>query len=407
MLGAIADDFTGATDLATMLRRSGHSVAVVIEDGDTTGLGDVDAVVIALKTRTARPDAAVASSLAALRALRGLGATRFYVKYCSTFDSTDEGNIGPILDAVTEELGAARCVVVPALPANGRTVYLGHLFVGSDLLEHSSMRQHPLTPMTRSRVADILRPQTDEAVDEVFHAVVRQGADAIRRALDASSCRYTVIDAIDEDDLAVIAAATTDDVVVSGGSGLALGLHGPGRRSDVWSPPQPGRGVVLCGSVSRATLAQLDVAAQSQPVRQIDLEQALADPDRAITELADWVLTQDAGAHPVVCAARNRSDVRSEQGGIDVAPVVERVLAGVARKLVADGRVTAMIVAGGETSGAVVRELDVQSLRIGPELAPGVCWSTADAGGRRIALALKSGNFGDEDLFVAAWKELA
>ncbi|UNX55345.1 four-carbon acid sugar kinase family protein [Georgenia sp. TF02-10] len=409
MLGAIADDFTGATDLAMMLRRAGFRVTVLIEDGTlpATELSSLDAIVVALKIRTAPRGDAVTAARGALQRLRSWGATRFYVKYCSTFDSTDEGNIGPVLDAVADDLGAARCVVVPSLPANGRTVYNGHLFVGADLLENSSMRHHPLTPMTRSRVADLLRPQTSYTVGEVRRGTVQEGPAALRRALDAAQARYLVLDAIDDADLAVIGAATADDVLVSGGSGLALGMSGPGTPDTAWSPPGTGRGAVLCGSVSRTTLAQIAHAARSQPVRQIDLATAIADPERTASELADWISCQDPGAIPVVCAARARSDVRSELDGVQVAPVVERVIAGVAWDVVRGGAVSAIVVAGGESSGAVVRALGVDALLIGPEIAPGVCWTTAAALGRQVALALKSGNFGEEDIFTSAWEHLS
>lgn len=412
MLGSIADDFTGATDLATMLRTAGHRVSVVIENGALSPeqLREVDAVVVALKTRTAPRAEAVAASLDALDRLRSWGADRFYVKYCSTFDSTDEGNIGPVLDAVSDAVGARRAVVVPSLPANGRTVYNGHLYVGRELLEHSSMRHHPLTPMTRSRVADLLRPQTAHDVAEVTLPAVRDGADAVREALDASEARYAVVDATTDVDLVTIGAATADDVLVSGGSGLARGIPGPRLPDALWSPPASGRGAVLCGSVSATTLAQIAHAARTQPVRLVDVAAAVADEAGTIAELADWVEQQEPQSHPVVCAARERSDVRSHLDGVEVAPVVERVLAGVARRLVERGEVTALIVAGGESSGSVVRALGVQALHIGPELAPGVCWSLGAVDGdpgRTVALALKSGNFGGEDLFTGAWEVLA
>ncbi|MBD8045272.1 four-carbon acid sugar kinase family protein [Arthrobacter sp. Sa2BUA2] len=409
MLGIIADDFTGATDIATMLRRSGHRVAVVIEDG-TPAAGDLaglDAVVIALKSRSETKEAAVAASLDALRRLRSWGAARFYVKYCSTFDSTAQGNIGPVLDAVADELGAQRCVVVPSLPANGRTVYNGHLFVNGVLLENSSMRHHPLTPMTRSRLTELLGPQTTHGVSEVFRPVVRQGPAELRAAIDAAEGRYVVVDAIDDEDLGIIAAAVSEHVLVSGGSGLALGLTGPGGSGAAWAPPQRGRGGVLCGSVSTTTLAQVAHAARTQPVRQIDIRAAIADPGAVAAELAAWFLAQAPDSTPVVCAARSREDVHTLVDGVESAPVIEHVLTQIAVHLTADPAVSALIVAGGETSGAVVRGLGIQSLQIGPELAPGVCWSTADAGGRPFALALKSGNFGEHDLFVSAWEHLA
>ncbi|KNH17571.1 Hrp-dependent type III effector protein [Arthrobacter sp. ZBG10] len=391
-----------------MLRRSGHRVAVVIEDGTLTPahLAALDAVVVALKSRSEAKDEAVAVSLDALRRLQAWGADRFYVKYCSTFDSTAAGNIGPVLDAVTAELGVSRCVVVPSLPANQRTVYQGHLFVGADLLENSPMRHHPLTPMTESRVADLLRPQTSHDVGEVFRGTVQSGAAQLRAALEAADARYVVVDAIDDADLALIAAATRDDVLVSGGSGLALGIPGPGRTEAAWNSPPRSRGAVLCGSVSSATLAQIAHAAQTQPVHQVNIREAIADPEAAASGLAAWVLAQPVDSIPVVCAARSRDDVQGSVDGVAAAAVVERILTQTARLLLADGAVSGLIVAGGETSGAVVRGLDIQSLQMGPELAPGVCWSTAETGGRTVALALKSGNFGSIDLFTSAWEQL-
>jgi uncharacterized protein YgbK (DUF1537 family) len=409
MLGAIADDFTGATDLATMLRRAGHRVSIVIEGG-TLPPGDIeraDAVIIALKTRTAPVREAVRSSREALAKLRTWGADRFYVKYCSTFDSTPTGNIGPVLDAVSSDLGASRVVVVPAMPDNGRTVHHGNLFVGDSLLENSPMRAHPLTPMTASRVADLLRPQTPFAVGEVFLPSVRAGSEVLRSAIGATAARYVVVDATDNDDLLTIGNATRDDILISGGSGLAIGLPGSGRTDGSWSPPPPGRRAVLCGSVSDATLAQIARAAGSTPVRMIDLPTALADPEEAAAEITSWVTTHTADAVPIVCAARTREDVVTSVDGRPVAAGVERVLGSVARRLVADGAVTAMIIAGGETSGAVVRALHIGALHVGPEITSGVCWCAANAEGQQVALALKSGNFGSANLFAEAWEALA
>ena len=226
LTGAVADDFTGATDLAAALHSRGLRAAVVIGDRPVTGeqVAGLDAVVVALKSRTAPVEEAVASSLGAADRLLGWGADRLYVKYCSTFDSTDAGNIGPVLDALRERLGTDRSVVVPAFPANGRTVRDGSLWVGDDLLEDSSMRHHPLTPMTRSRLRDLLAPQTPTPVTEVGLDVVRRGADALREALDAAPAGYLVVDAVEDDDLRSIARATAGHRLVSGGAGLALGL---------------------------------------------------------------------------------------------------------------------------------------------------------------------------------------
>ncbi|UJW30586.1 four-carbon acid sugar kinase family protein [Saccharothrix sp. AJ9571] len=410
MLGAIADDFTGATDLAIMVRRNGYRVAVAIEDHDPgeQARAGLDALVIALKTRTAPVDEAVRASRAALGRLRHWGARQIYVKYCSTFDSTDQGNIGPVLDAVADELGAERVVVAPSLPANGRTVYHGHLFVGGDLLEHSSMRHHPLTPMTRSRVADLLRPQTPHAVAEIHHETVRQGPEAVRAAFAAAPARYVVVDTIDDEDLRVLGAAVADSPVLSGGSGLACGL--PARESpagDWQSIPDTGR-VVLCGSASATTGRQIAAAARSQPVRRVDPRAAVHEPDAEVDRVVDWVRAQGPGRVPVVYAAGEPADVVSEVDGHPVAPAVEKVLALTAQRLVGEAGVTRLLAAGGETSGAIVRALGVGLLRIGPEIAPGICWSGAVTdGGHEVALALKSGNFGPDDLFTSAWDRLA
>ncbi|QFU90445.1 3-oxo-tetronate kinase [Amycolatopsis sp. YIM 10] len=410
MLGAIADDFTGATDLAIMLRRNGYRVAVTIEDHDpgTSERTEIDAIVIALKTRTAPVAEAVDSSRTALHRLRDWGAEQVYVKYCSTFDSTDAGNIGPVLDVVSDELGAEKVVVAPALPANGRTVYLGHLFVGADLLEHSSMRHHPLTPMTRSRVADLLRPQTPHGVTEIHHGTVRQGPDAVRAAIETAAGRYVVVDTIDDEDLRVLGAAVADSPVVSGGSGLACGLRSPGAPDDDWqSIPDTGR-VVLCGSASATTRRQIADAARSQPVRRVDPRAAVREPDAEIGRIVDWVRARGPAGAPIVYAAGEPADVVSEVDGLPVAPAVESVLAGAAQRLVAEAGITRLLAAGGETSGAIVRALGIGLLRIGPEIAPGICWSGAvTTAGTEIALALKSGNFGPDDLFTSAWDRLA
>ena len=413
MLGAVADDFTGATDLAMMLRASGHRVVVAIEDAqlDAAQLRAADAVVIALKTRTAPVADAVSRSRAAISRLQGWGATRFYVKYCSTFDSTDRGNIGPVLDAAREMLGAERCVVVPSLPANGRRVREGLLFVHEQLLEDSPMRHHPLTPMTRSRVADLLRPQTTGEVAEIHRSTVLEGPGALREALAGAPAPYIVLDTETDEDLAAIGAATSEDVLVSGGSGLALGIPGPTGTGEDWQAPAPGRRAVLCGSVSAQSLAQIAHASRTQPVHVIDVRSAAADPSAAAARILEWIDPLEAAAIPVVCAARTREDVLSPDsldpaGALDPAATVEAVIAAVAAGLVTSGRSSSLIVAGGESSGAVVGALGATALRIGPEIAPGVCWSLAESRGRTLALALKSGNFGGEDMFTTAWEVL-
>lgn len=419
LIGAVADDFTGATDLASGFRRRGLDTVVVVAPAavDPSTYEGVDAVVVALKTRTAPVDEAVEQSTAALAWLVEAGAERFALKYCSTFDSTDEGNIGPVLDAFRDRLGVDRAILVPAFPANGRTVRDGRLYVGDDLLEDSSMRHHPLTPMTRSRLRDLLSPQTPTPVTEVPLDSVRAGVDALRAALDAAPAGYLVVDAVDDDDLVTIGRATSHHRLVSGGAGLALGV-GADDAPPPALPPEfahvTGRRLVVCGSASAATRGQISHAAATHPTRKVDLTAATADAEAEVAALAAWVRGLDADAVPVVYSVGDPSDVVAPgaDGPSDPHPapatVVESVLSTLVHDLVADGTVGRVVVAGGETSGAVVTALGTTALVVGPPLGPGVCWSAATtSAGRPVALVLKSGNFGAADLFSTAWEALS
>lgn len=409
LIGAVADDFTGATDLATTLRSRGMTAAVVIEDRevDAARLANLDAVVVALKSRTASVDSAVADSLGALERVIGWGAERVYFKYCSTFDSTDRGNIGPVLDAFRDRLGVDRTVVVPAFPANGRTVEKGMLYVNGDLLENSSMRHHPLTPMTKSRLRDILAPQTDATITEIPLHTVRAGATALATAIADAPSGYLVVDATEDGDLRTIAAAAAGLRLLSGGAGLAIGIDAPEAPAPEEFPTYSARRLVVCGSASAATRAQIASAAVSQPVRKVDVTRAVADPTTEARAIADWVRSLPTDSIPVVYSVGELSDVLPGKPGEVAAEAVEAVLSDVVALLVTDGSVDRVIVAGGETSGAVVKKLGVALLTIGPQLAPGVCWSAAEtAEGRPVALVLKSGNFGAIDLFTSAWEVL-
>ena len=414
-LGAIADDFTGATDLATNLAKRGFHVIVVPEEGIESVENDFsqyEAVVVALKTRTAPVAAAVSDSLRALEFLQSLGCGRFYYKYCSTFDSTDEGNIGPVLDALSGRLNVHRTVVVPSFPDNGRTVVDGLLYVGGDLLEHSSMRDHPLTPMTRSRVAEILRPQTPHAVAEVHSASVDAGETELKLALDSATARYVVVDAASNAQLGVIAQATSDDILVSGGSGLALGLE---PRATTTAPPVTvtnGRRLVLSGSASTTTRGQVAHAKAELPTFKIDVPRLLDDPEALLLESMDFLASQDHDAVVLIYAVGSLDDlaVSRELATKDVDPAerVEWLLARIAAEAASPAQgFSRIIVAGGETSGAVVRSLGLNSLVIGQEIAPGVCWAFGTTrAGVAVNLALKSGNFGTEEMFTTAWKRL-
>jgi len=409
-IGAVADDFTGATDLATTLRRRGMTAAVVIENQEVAPerLAGIDAVVVALKSRTAPVDVAVSDSLAALERVTGWGAERVYFKYCSTFDSTDRGNIGPVLDAFRDRLGVDRTIVVPAFPANGRTVENGLLSVNGELLENSSMRHHPLTPMTKSRLSEILAPQTDATITEIPLATVRSGAGSLRAAIAAAPAGYLVVDATMDDDLRTIADASSDLRLISGGAGLAIGLESPATSAPDDFPVYAGRRLVVCGSASATTRAQIADAAAHHPTRKVDIDTAVTEPATEIAAIADWVRSLGADEVPVVYSVGELGDVLPGEAGVVAAAAVERVLSAVVAVLVDDGTVDQVIVAGGETSGAVVKALGIALLTIGPALAPGVCWSAAQTdGGHEVALVLKSGNFGAVDLFSSAWEVLA
>ena len=407
-IGAVADDFTGATDLAIALRQRGFRAVVSIEDAplDPAELGDADAVVVALKTRTAPVGDAVAQSLRAVRALEALGSRRYYVKYCSTFDSTPEGNIGPILDAVLDELGETRTIVVPSFPDNGRTVYRGHLFVHDELLEHSPMRQHPLTPMTQSRLRDILAPQTARPIHEVGADAVWAGPAALRSTLGSEPAGYTVVDAMTDADLETIATAVSDWRVVIGGAGLALGMTGPRPGTLSQIEVTPGRRLIVCGSASAKTRAQIAHAAHTLPGRKLDIEAIADDPEQVVADTVSWLETLDADSIPLVYTVGSLDDIRRGPEGNTVSGRIEEVLSAIVDRATAELGVAQVIVAGGETSGAVVQRLGIQRLLIGPRIAPGVCWSAAETAHGPVTIALKSGNFGADDMFTTAWRAL-
>ncbi len=414
LLGCIADDFTGATDLASMLVRNGMATVQVI--GVPSGpLPEADAVVVALKSRTAPAGQAVAESLAAAEALLAAGARQLFFKYCSTFDSTEAGNIGPVADALLRRLASGFAIACPAFPANGRSIYQGHLFVGSRLLNESGMESHPLTPMTDPDLVRVLGRQTDGAVGLVPFAVVEQGAAAIRQAmtrLAEAGRRYAILDAVTDAHLLAIGEACAAHALVTGGSGVAMGLPANFRRAGLLPergdaavlPPPQGFAAVVAGSCSRATLGQIGFARDHVPVLELD---ALATPDAAaLARLAlDWAEGRLDAARPVVIAASAPPEkvaaLQQKLGREAAGALVEAALAEIAAGLVARG-VGRLVAAGGETSGAVVQRLGIGTLRIGAEIDPGVPWTFAEPAG--LHLALKSGNFGGRDFFLKAFQ---
>jgi uncharacterized protein YgbK (DUF1537 family) len=417
LLGCIADDFTGATDLASMLVRHGMRAVQVI--GVPEGaLPEADAVIVALKSRTIPAGEAVAQSLAACEALLAGGARQILFKYCSTFDSTDQGNIGPVAEALMRRLGAGFAIACPAFPTNGRTLYQGHLFVGASLLNESGMEKHPLTPMTDANLVRVLGRQTRLGVGLIPFAVVEQGRAAIRREmarLSESGRALAIADAVTDAHLMALGEACAEHPLVTGGSGIAMGLPENFRRAGLLPsrtdadalPPPGGFCAVLAGSCSRATLGQIGLARDHVPVLELD---ALATPDAAAltAQAAAWMEGRLDVARPVVIAASAPPErvaaLQAKLGREAAGALVEAAMAEIAAHLVVCG-VRRLVVAGGETSGAVVQRLGVRELRIGAEIDPGVPWThtTIPAAPEGLHLALKSGNFGARDFFLKAF----
>jgi len=415
LLGCIGDDFTGSSDLANTLAKGGLRTVqyngVPANDADRS----VEAGVVALKTRTVAAREAVRQSLEALEWLRRQGCRQYLFKYCSTFDSTPEGNIGPVLDALGDALGAARAVVCPAFPATGRSIYQGHLFVNDRLLSESGMEQHPLTPMSDPDLRRWLGRQTARAVGHVGYGTVTKGGAAIRAALDAATAggsRYIVVDAILDADLVAIGEALEADILLSGGSGIALGLPDNFRRAGLattaiteWTGA-PGPAAALCGSCSTMSRRQIAHHREKHPARMVDVDAVVAgtaDP----ADHADWVVASQPRGLPLVFSSAEPETVAAAQarhGKERVATAVEGFFGELARQLLRRG-VRRLVSAGGETSGAVVSALAIASFEIGPEIDPGV--PALRAGSPDLVLALKSGNFGSVGFFEKAAAVLA
>ena len=468
ILGCIADDFTGATDLANNLVRAGmrvvQTIGVPATPAEAAGLGDVDAVVVALKSRTAPVDEAVAQSLAACRWLRAGGAQQIYFKVCSTFDSTPAGNIGPVAQALMAHLGAEAAaastsagsgagsdagtgagssagpkagpaaepqvtnfaIVTPAFPENGRTVFKGHLFVGDVLLSDSPMRHHPLTTMTDANLVRVMQAQLSGGArcGLIEHRTVAQGVPAVRErmaALRAQGVAFAVADAVGDADLHVLAQAAHHLALVVAGSGLAIGipaLHGLAPRPEAAAlPAASGACAVVSGSCSAATNAQVaDFIARSpggadrgDRAFAVDPLRLAAGEDVAGQALA-WAAPRLSTGPVLVYATAAPEAVKAAQaqlGAERAGALVEQALARVAQGLVAAG-VGQLLVAGGETSGACVQALGVNTLRIGPQIDPGVPWchATPPTRPQGLHLALKSGNFGGTDFFTRAFEVL-
>lgn len=422
-LGCIADDFTGATDLANNLVRAGMRVVQTIgipSSGGTPLDVQADAVVVALKSRTIAPDQAVAQSLAALQWLQEQGAEQIYFKYCSTFDSTPEGNIGPVTDALMQALGTGFTVATPAFPDNKRTVFKGYLFAGEVLLNESGMQDHPLTPMKDPNLVRVLQAQTQHKVGLVDYQSIAQGADAVRArfaALQAEGVGIAIVDALTNADLLTLGAALKGMPLVTAGSGVAIGLpanFGIAPDSQAAAlPAAAGLQAVVSGSCSVATNQQVAAfIATGRPALAIDPLRIAEGADVRGEALA-WAkdkLANAQGGPVLVYSTAEPASVRAIQGRLGVekaGAMVEETIAGIARGLVELG-VRQLVVAGGETSGACVQALQIAQMRIGAQIDPGVPWCHAlsPAAPEGLHITLKSGNFGTPDFFTKAFARL-
>jgi uncharacterized protein YgbK (DUF1537 family) len=380
-------------------------------------LPDVDAVVVSLKIRSVPASDAVAAAASAERWLRQRGAAHVLYKICSTFDSTDAGNIGPVTEALSDAAGGGGVLVTPAFPETGRTVYLGHLFVGGQPLNESPLKDHPLNPMHDANLVRVLTRQSRNAVGLVDLTTIAAGPGAVKARLDAfrtAGITAVIADAIFERDLETLGEVALETPVSTGASGLGLGLARALVRSGRISSggatttdairPVGGLSAIVAGSCSKATLRQLDIAERSMPVLRLDPERLLAGPDE-IAAAISWAGDR-ISAGPVVIAAsaapETVSRLQSLYGREASGHAIETATSIITAELVERG-VRRLVVAGGETSGAAVDRLAIPAFLIGPEIAPGVpvLRTVGNAQGDML-LALKSGNFGGEDFFAAA-----
>lgn len=426
VLGCIADDFTGATDLANNLVRSGMQVVQAIGVPDGALNTGADAVVVALKSRTICSSDAIRQSLDALRWLQNQGVQQIYFKYCSTFDSTAGGNIGPVAEALMDALAdkpySDFTIATPAFPDNQRSVFNGHLFVGKVLLNESGMQNHPLTPMTDSNLVRVLQSQCQRKVGLIDYTIVSQGEIAIRAKMSElrnEGVSLAVVDALSNEDLRRIAPALKDLPLITAGSGIAIGLAAnfglfPSSASSRL-PAAKGLKAVVSGSCSVATNKQVAAFMQAgMPALGIDTQRLAQDSDNwseVVSRALAWAQRLIADGPVLVYSTADIEKVRATQAtlGVEVTgDLIEKTLSHIAAGLVRMG-VRQLVVAGGETSGACVQALHINQLSIGPQIDPGVPWchAVSDLAPDGIHLTLKSGNFGAEDFFTKAFGVLA
>ena len=396
-LGCVADDYTGATDLAGLLRRSGASVKLHFGLPKAPSDRRADIEIIALKCRTEPVNKAVHDCSEAARWLLDGGAERLYWKYCSTFDSTSEGNIGPVAEALMAITGQTRALYCPAFPENGRSVFMGHLFVGDQLLSDSGMKDHPLTPMKDANLAHVLEPQVKDSVG-IWNRVAQKNGH------DMPNTTHIIGDAVEFADLEFLVANTPSDVLLTGGSALAMPLPQLLNIDSSYANPDPRtdpRAIVLSGSCSQMTRQQVAHYIENNPSYQLHAETL---DEATIRDCIQWIHSTEKNDSPLVYATASPDEVKAAQTTLGVAQagaVVERAMALIAQAAFKIG-VRRFVVAGGETSGAVTQSLGVSEVIIGSEICPGVPWVFNRSNEEVIGLALKSGNFGSPSFFSDA-----
>jgi uncharacterized protein YgbK (DUF1537 family) len=418
-LGCIADDYTGASDLANTLTRCGlRTVQTIGVPPNDLALPEVDAVVVSLKSRSIEADLAVARSREAEKWLRGRGAGHVLFKICSTFDSTDAGNIGPVMDALRADCGETIVLVTPAFPETGRTVYQGNLFVGSVPLNESPLKDHPLNPMHDSNLVRVLARQSRTKIGLVELALLTRGPEAVRARLAdlaAKGIGAAIIDAVFDLDLETIGTVALDHRLSVGASGIGLGLAralvasckvGASGPNAAAGAAVGGPAACLAGSCSQATLQQIANAEKSMPVLHLDPDRVVTGTDEARRAMA-WAVER-LGSGPILIASSSTPDevaaLQSRHGRNAAGHAIEQAMADIAEGLVKAG-VRRLVVAGGETSGAVVDRLRIPGFLVGEEIAAGVpVLRAVGARSGDMLLALKSGNFGGPEFFSDALK---
>jgi len=419
ILGCIADDVTGATDLAINLVQGGMRVVQLLAIPTKLELSelDADAVVVGLKTRSIPKREAKEQSVQCLRVFRQSGIERYFFKYCSTFDSTSEGNIGPVAAALMETIDMEQTVFCPALPRNGRTVYQGHLFVNGKLLNESGMENHPLNPMTDANLVRVLSQQCDRNVGLLSFEDIEAGIVADRlEELRSEGTPFVIVDACSDEQLVVIAGSAADLPLVTGGSGIARFLPAAYRKNGLLTsaeyvvarPRVTGRSLIVAGSCSLATNRQVEWMKDKIPCWPVDVDEVVTNKEIALAKVQDWARSADVNSPLLIATtatAERVAEIQSQHGGKAVAAAIEDFLSEVTSSFVSDFALARLIIAGGETSGAILQSLGVRALRIDAEICAGVPW-TESIGERPMALALKSGNFGSDDFFERALEML-